>query len=88
MEENKKKCILCRKGKDNLDHYIENCEITRDWFVEMGYNKEEIKEWICNDRLDEKKEKILRRIWKTKDRKIKELKEKEWKEGNEIDTVY
>lgn len=54
VEEGKRKCIFCRKEKDNLEHYIEECEWTKEWFIGIGENKEDIKVWICNDRLGER----------------------------------
>jgi len=41
-EEGRRKCSFCNKGRDDLLHYIEECEETADWFRDLGRNKEEI----------------------------------------------
>jgi len=56
------------KEKDDLWHYTEECEETVDWF--RG-NKKEIWEKRCGD-LYERKGEILVKIWKAKEKIVKE----------------
>lgn len=37
----KKKCILCEKGRDNMKHFVTECEIAKEWFEDLEKNKEE-----------------------------------------------
>jgi len=32
IEEDRRKCKFCRKGRDNMEHYIEDCRVAKDWF--------------------------------------------------------
>lgn len=42
-----KLCILKkRKGKNNIDHYIRECEIAREWFTGLDKNEEDKKDLI------------------------------------------
>jgi len=47
-----------------LWHYIEDCEITVDWFRGLGKNKKEIWEMMWSEDLDEEKGETLVKIWK------------------------
>jgi len=40
-------CVLCRKGRECMEHFIEECEYTKNWFIEIGKDKKEIIESIC-----------------------------------------
>jgi len=42
IEEQRKKCIFCGKGKDNLKHYVEECSEIRERFTKVGKDKKEI----------------------------------------------
>lgn len=57
-------CRFCRRGKDNMEHFMEECRVVKSWFEKLGGNMEERWNRIWNDELDEVKGKILRRIWK------------------------
>jgi len=61
-------CVLCRKGRECIEHFIEECEFTKDWFIELGKNKKEIIENLWSEQLDGNKGKILRKLWKEKER--------------------
>jgi len=74
IDEEKRRCSFCNKGRDCLTHYIEECREIKDWFKILRKKKEDIWERIWSENLDEKKEEILVRIWKTKE-KIKKRKE-------------
>lgn len=39
LKEIDRKCIFCRKGKNNLEYYIEECKWTRKWFIGLKDNK-------------------------------------------------
>lgn len=40
-QEELRTCIFCRKGLDSLDHFMEDCEVAKQWFEGMGNNKKE-----------------------------------------------
>lgn len=42
-------CVSCERGKDKVSHFIEECEITRNWFKNLEKNKEEKLNRIWND---------------------------------------
>jgi len=46
LEEGRRKCSFCNKGRDDLLHYIEGCEEMANWFRDLGKNKEEIWEKV------------------------------------------
>lgn len=39
LEEDRKVCVFCRIGKDNIKHYIEECEDVKGWFKEVIMNR-------------------------------------------------
>jgi len=78
LEEGKRKCSFCNKGRDDLLHYIEEYEETVDWFRGVGRNKKEIWEKVWNEDLDERKGELLVKIWKMKE-KIGRKRERESK---------
>lgn len=43
----KRTCAFCEKGRDDWEHYIEKCRITKKWFENLG----------------EDRKKIVRRLW-------------------------
>ena len=53
VEEHRKKCIFCGKGKDNLKHYVEECSEIRERFIKLGKDKEKILRKLCDEVLDE-----------------------------------
>lgn len=50
MEENNKyrlgrearKCMFCERRRDEQTHFTDSCEVTKEWFVELGKDKKEI----------------------------------------------
>jgi len=61
---------VCGKGRECMEHFIEDCEIIKDWFIEIGKNKEEILEKLWDKELDGSKGRVLRKLWKEKKRVI------------------
>jgi len=76
LEESLRKCYFCSRGRDELLHYIEECEETAEWFRSLGRNKEEIWEKVWSEDLDERKGEILVKIWKASE-EIERRKESE-----------
>jgi len=72
LEENKRLCSFCGKDKDNMEHFIRECVETRDWFRNVGENRDEIWKKVWSEDLDEKKGEALVRLWKRKERKKRE----------------
>jgi len=66
MEENNKYwleeklwiCVFCGIGRNEIEHYVEECRQAKDLFIELGENKKERLQRIWNDEL-EKKGKLL-----------------------------
>jgi len=63
--------VFCGQGKDNLRHYIEDCDYTKDWFIGLGSNSNEIVNRLCNDVLEKRKGDVLARLWREKECKMK-----------------
>lgn len=81
LEEEKRRCVFCKEGKDNILHFIGECRVTMEWFEGLGESVQEIVDRLENDSLDEKKEVVLRKLWNEKERyKRKEEEEKETQE--------
>jgi len=66
IEEVRRSCRFCGKGRDNLDHYMENCDLTKGWFRGLGNSSREIWDRLWSEDLDEEKGEVLVKIWKTK----------------------
>lgn len=72
--------IECEKGWNNLEYFVKECEITKEWFKEIGENEEERMKRIWNDDLDGKKIYVLKKLWFEKGeekREKKDIKEEE-----------
>lgn len=65
-------CVFCGRGRDNIDHFIGECEYTKDWFKELGRNKEERTKKIWKNDLNKEKTEIVMKLWKKKERRKKE----------------
>lgn len=80
LEEDSRKCMFCEKGKDTLRHYIEDCNVTKDWFVELGDSVEKRFSKVWNSKLYKEKD-ILRKLENIKeivDEKGKSETNKKW----------
>jgi len=62
------KCVLCRKGRECMEHFVEECEFTKEWFIELGKDKDEILKKLWDEELNNSKGRILRKLWKEKER--------------------
>ncbi|XP_071582471.1 uncharacterized protein [Temnothorax nylanderi] len=67
LDEEDTKCRFCKSGRDNLEHYISECNITSTWFENLGRNNEERLENICDDKFRMEKGKVLNRLWKRRE---------------------
>jgi len=54
--------FFCGEGRDNVEHYVRECRITKEWFMELGKNKEEIIKRIYSENLEGNKGKMLRKL--------------------------
>jgi len=68
LEENKRMCKFCSRGKDNMEHYVEECKKIKEWFRGLGNNNKEIWDRIWSEDLDEEKGEVLVRLWKAKEK--------------------
>lgn len=75
LEEEETLCLFCGNGKDCMSHYVKECERIKDWFKDLGKNCKEIEDSIWSDELNNKKGRILRKLWLEKELIIK----KNWK---------
>lgn len=74
LEEDTWLCVFCEKGLDATRHYVEECEVVREWFILLGRNTEERMARLWSDELDEMKEKILLKLWDEKETVRKRVK--------------
>jgi len=51
-----------------MEHFIEKCEYTKDWFIEIGKDKKEIVKNLWSEQLDGNKGRILKKLWKEKEK--------------------
>jgi len=83
------RCVFCRNGKDTLEHYVGECEKTKEWFGELGDGEEEILGKLQGEDLDRGKRKILRKLWREREKRKKKngLRSKighgRWRIGND-----
>jgi len=49
-----------------MEHYVAECAITKEWFRGLENSKEEIRDRLWSEDLDERKGEVLVRIWKAK----------------------
>ena len=73
LEEDVRNCGFCKLGRDNLEHYIGECTVISDWFVNLGKSYKERLDTLCNDELGIEKGRILKRLWKEKEGKRKQV---------------
>jgi len=71
MPEKRRSCLFCDAGWDDLEHYVDECKIVRDWFIGLGKNKKEKIENIWSDKISEEKGRIIVRMWKEREVKRK-----------------
>lgn len=72
LDKIKRGCVFCNKGKDKLEHYVEECEKVKEWFRELEEGKEEIIERLWSDEIDEKKGEVIKKLWTEKEKILKE----------------
>ncbi|KMQ97412.1 hypothetical protein RF55_2255 [Lasius niger] len=63
LEDETKLCVFCGTGEDCINHYVKECDATKDWFSELGKNYKDIEERIWSDEIDNTKGRILRKLW-------------------------
>lgn len=68
LDEEDRLRILQERYKDKLEHFIEDCEITKTWFNVLGKSKKEKIKRLGNDEIGETKGKVLRKFWKAKNK--------------------
>jgi len=68
LVEETRKCIFCNRGKDSMEHFIEECGEIKDWFYMIEESKEDIWKKIWSEDLDDRKEEFLVKIWKKKEK--------------------
>jgi len=67
MSEERRRCVFCDSGWDDLEHFVDDCKVVRDWFIRIGKNKKERIENIWGDRINEEKGRIIVRLWKERE---------------------
>lgn len=84
--EEDRKCIFCELGRDDIEHYVGECKVTENWFIDLGKNKKEKIRKICNDEMQVEKGRILNKLWKEKEKKWREIKNRENQKNNNIES--
>jgi len=56
------------KKKDYMEHFIEKCEVTKNWFIGIGKVKDEILEELWGKELGDSKGRVLKKLWKKKEK--------------------
>jgi len=56
-----------------MEHYITECQKTKDWFTELGKDKDKILEEIWDEDLDDSKGRVLKKLWKEKEIKKRRI---------------
>ena len=64
LKEENVSCIFCKQGRDNTIHYVSECVVVKNWFIDLGKNNNERLERLWNDEVDTIKEKILLRLYR------------------------
>jgi len=62
LSEEKRVCVWCEQGQDNMEHYVKECVCIKDWFNELGKNDEDRIRRIWNEELDGLKGYVLRKV--------------------------
>lgn len=68
LKEEERNCVFCKEGRDNLKHFIGDCQVTKEWFKDIGKDTEERLSRIYDNRLDEVKEKIIIKVWREREK--------------------
>lgn len=71
----KRNCTFCGKGWDNWKHFVKECEVTREWFIELGKDEEGRLDRIWDENLGYNKGCVLKKFWKEKEKVMRESKE-------------
>jgi len=64
--------VFCKTAKDTLKHYVGECEKTKEGFRELGDREEEILERLCGEDLDKCKGKVLKRLWREREKRVRD----------------
>jgi len=71
LKEELGKCMFCKKARDTLNHYVGECERVKAWFKDLGNSEEEILERLCGEDLDSCKGKILKKLGKEREKRVR-----------------
>ncbi|KYQ47158.1 hypothetical protein ALC60_13904, partial [Trachymyrmex zeteki] len=65
-DEDKTKCVFCGKDRDNIVHYVGECEEVSGRFKKLGEANEKVIDRLWEEKLDERncKDKIMKKLWK------------------------
>ncbi|KYQ51844.1 hypothetical protein ALC60_09045 [Trachymyrmex zeteki] len=66
-DEDKTKYVFCGKGRDNIVHYVGECEEVSGRFKELGEGNEKVIDRLRGKKLDDCKGKIIKKLWKDKE---------------------
>jgi len=54
--------IFYEVGRDYIEHYITECQKTKDWFTELGKDKDKILEKMWDEDLDDNKGRVFKKL--------------------------
>lgn len=80
-DESEWKCLFCGIGEDKVKHFVEECEKVKGWFWKLEINSEERWSRLWSEELDERKGKILRKLWREKEKRLREIRKDKEKGG-------
>lgn len=83
LEDYERKCVFCEGGMDCLDHFVRECEKTKEWFRIIGEDVNGIIEILCKGESHRTKDRVVLKLWKEREKELKKrriLKEKEYVE--------
>ncbi|KYN37733.1 hypothetical protein ALC56_07932 [Trachymyrmex septentrionalis] len=61
MREGEVRCIFCAKGRDNIEHYVRECEELRVRCNKLGEEKRKIIDKLWGKELDDIKNKVIKK---------------------------
>jgi len=65
-------CEFCGNGEDSIEHYVGECIKVKPWFRELGNEAKERIDRVWNEDIDDCKGKVIKKLCKEKEKRIKE----------------
>jgi len=72
LDRNHWECVFCGNGEDSVEHYVSECIKVKAWFREVGNEVKERIDRLWSEDMDDCKGKVIKRLCKGRERRIKE----------------